>query len=68
MKKKQGAGFRKEWDFSSIPIGELKACFLYEYARESRTVLAFAQGMEGYEYTDFSDQLEPNFMRLGRHN
>jgi len=68
MKTKQGSGFRKEWDFSSIPVSELKACFLYEYARESRTVLAIAQGMEGYEYTDFSDQFEPNFMRLGRHN
>ena len=66
--KQEESDFRKEWDFSSIPPGELKACFLYEYARESQTILAIAQGMEGYQYTDFSDQFEPNFMKLGRHN
>jgi len=59
---------REEWDFSTIPPGELKACFLYEYARESPTILAIAQEMEGYQYTDFSDQLEPNFRQLRRHN
>jgi len=60
---------REEWDFSNIPPGELKACFLYEYARESPTILAFAREMEGYEYTDYSDQSEPNFYKLAhRHN
>ena len=66
--KEEESNFRKKWDFSSIPPGELKACFLYEYARESQTILAIAKGMEGYEYMHFSDQFEPNFMKLGRHN
>src|SRR5882724_3735019 len=66
--KKEESNSRKEWNFSSIPPGELKACFLYEYARESQTILAIAKGMEGYQYTDFSDQFEPNFMKLGRRN
>jgi hypothetical protein len=59
---------REEWDFSTIPTEELTACFLYEYARESRTIRAIAQRMEGVQYTDFSDQLEPNFVVLRRHN
>ena len=59
---------RKEWDFSQIPLAELKACFLYEYARESPTVRRIAEEMKGYEYTDIDDQFEPNFFKLGHHN
>ena len=59
---------REEWDFSKVPPGELKACFLYEYARESPTILAIVREMEGYQYTDFSDQFEPSFIQLRRHN
>ena len=36
--KSSGVLMREEWDFSQIPLAELKACFLYEYARESPTV------------------------------
>lgn len=66
--KSSGTLIREEWDFSHIPAVELKACFLYEYARESQTILALAKGMEGYEYTDSSDYSEPNFFALTRRN
>ncbi|HSS17118.1 MAG TPA: hypothetical protein VLQ29_09070, partial [Candidatus Dormibacteraeota bacterium] len=72
MKKRQtksrGMLLREEWDFSQIPLAELKACFLYEYARESPTVRRIAEGMKGYEYTDRDDQFEPNFFKLSRYN
>jgi hypothetical protein len=32
--KTESSGFRKEWDFSTIPREQLPACFVYEYARE----------------------------------
>jgi hypothetical protein len=66
--KSSGTLIREEWDFSHIPAAELKACFLYEYARESQTILALAKGMEGYEYTDSSDYSEPNFFALTGRN
>jgi hypothetical protein len=68
-KRSRGRGkARKEWDFSKVPPGQLKACFLYEYARESPTIRSIAQEMEGYLYTDGSDWSEPNLARLRHHN
>jgi hypothetical protein len=66
--KSSGMLTREEWDFSQIPLAELKACFLYEYAHESPTVRRIAEEMKGIQYTDYSDQSEPNFIKLGRHN
>jgi hypothetical protein len=51
--------FRKEWDFRDLPLNELEGCFLYEYARESRTILDLAKGLEGEPYIDGSDWSGP---------
>jgi hypothetical protein len=65
----EGQAFtQEEWDLLNVPPSELKACFLYEYARESPTIRAIAQEMKGYLYTDGSDWSEPNLWRLRHHN
>lgn len=51
--------FRKEWDFTKIPTEELEGCFLYEYARESRTVLDLANELGKQSYIDGGDWSGP---------
>lgn len=39
---------RYEWDFCDVPSDEMRACVLYEYARESKLICALARaGREG---------------------
>ena len=57
-----------ELDLLNVPEREVYACMLYEYARESKSMLAGAKEIEDWTFQHTSDFSIPSYLLLWRIN